>query len=135
VEVSVRAYPGKTFPARVTNIRDSLDPETRTVEVRCELNNPGRRFKTEMFATLNIHAGAGREAVVAPLSALQNVDGEETLFVPEGEHAFRARRVEVGRRSGSVVEILNGLRPGEKIVVNGAFHLKSELLKAQMIEE
>ncbi len=135
VEVSVRAYPDKTFPARITTIGDALDPETRTVEVRCELNNPGRQLKTEMFATLTIHTGGSREAVVAPLEALQNVDGEEVLFVPEGEYSFRARRVRVGRHSGSVVEIVSGLQAGEKVVVAGAFRLKSELLKAQMIEE
>ena len=135
VEVSVRAYPGKTFPARITYIGDALDPETRTVEVRCELNNPGRRLKREMFATLTISAGGGREVVVAPLAALQNVDGQEILFVPEGESSFRARRVQVGRHSDSVVEIVSGLQADEKVVVNGAFQLKSELLKARMIEE
>ena len=135
VEVSVRAYPDKTFPARITYIGDALDPETRTVEVRCELNNPGRQLKTEMFATLTIHTGGSREAVVAPLEALQNVDGEEVLFVPEGRYSFRARRVRVGRHSDSVVEIVSGLQAGEKVVVAGAFRLKSELLKAQMIEE
>ena len=135
VEVSVRAYPDKTFPARITTIGDALDPETRTVEVRCELNNPGRQLKTEMFATLIIHTGGSREAVVAPLEALQNVDGEEVLFVPEGRVSFRVRRVRVGRHSDSVVEIVSGLQAGEKVVVSGAFRLKSELLKAQMIEE
>ncbi len=135
VEVSVRAYPGKTFPARITYVGDALDPETRTVEVRCELNNPGRQLKTEMFATLTIQTGGSREAVVAPLEALQNVDGEEVLFVPEGRYSFRVRRVRVGRHSDSVVEIVSGLQAGEKVVVSGAFRLKSELLKAQMIEE
>ena len=135
VEVSVRAYPDKTFPARITTIGDALDPETRTVEVRCELNNPGRQLKIEMFATLTIHTGGSREAVVAPLEALQNVDGEEVVFVPEGRVSFRARRVRVGRHSDSVVEIVSGLQAGEKVVVAGAFRLKSELLKAQMIEE
>ena len=135
VEVSVRAYPGKTFPARITYVGDALDPETRTVEVRCELNNPGRQLKIEMLTTLNIHAGGGREAVVAPLAALQEVNGEEVLFVPEGKDSFRARRVQVGRYSDSVVEIVSGLQAGEVVVVTGAFLLKSELLKAQMIEE
>ncbi len=134
VDVAVRAYPGRSFPARVARIGDSLDPETRTVEVRCDLNNPGRLLKTEMFATLAIHGAGGRDATVAPLSALQNVDGQDVMFVPVGESSFRARRVQTGRHSDSVVEILDGLRPGEKIVTEGAFHLKSELLKTQMTE-
>lgn len=132
VKVSVRAYPGKTFPARVTYVGDALDPETRTVEVRCELNNAGRRLKREMFATIAIDTGTRREAVVAPLAALQDVDGEEVLFVPEGDASYRVRRVQAGRRSGSIVEIASGLQGGEAVVVNGAFHLKSELLKARM---
>ena len=135
VEVSVRAYPGRIFPARISYISDALDPKTRTVEVRCDLRNPGRELKTEMFATLTIRAGGNREAVVAPLAALQNLEGKDVLFVPEGEHSFRARRVQVGRHSESVIEIVSGLRAGEKVVVTGAFYLKSELLKAQMIEE
>jgi cobalt-zinc-cadmium efflux system membrane fusion protein len=135
VDVSVRAYPGKVFPARIAKIGDSLDPETRSVEVRCDLSNPGRLLKTEMFAALEIRGAGGAEVTVAPLSALQHVDSEEIMFVPAGDHAFRARRVQVGRHSGSVVEILSGLQPGEKVVTAGAFHLKSELLKGQMIEE
>lgn len=135
VEVSVRAYPGRIFPARITYISDALEPETRTVEVRCELRNPGRQLKTEMLATLAIRAGDSREAVVAPEAALQNVQGDEVLFVPEGDYAFRARRVRVGRQAESVVEIVSGLEAGERVVATGAFHLKSELLKAQMIEE
>ncbi len=135
VEVSVRAYPGKIFPARISYISDALEPETRTVEVRCELRNPGRQLKAEMLATLTIRAGGSREAVVAPLAALQNVEGRDVLFVSEGEHSFRARRIRVGRRSKSGIEIVSGLQAGEKLAVTGAFHLKSELLKAQMIEE
>jgi cobalt-zinc-cadmium efflux system membrane fusion protein len=135
VDVSVRAYPDKPFPARITKIGDALDPETRTVEVRCELNNPGRLLKTEMFATLSIRGGGSKSATVAPLSALQHVDSQEIMFVPEGGSAFRARQVQTGQHSESMVEILSGLQPGEKIVTEGAFHLKSELLKSQMIEE
>lgn len=73
--------------------------------------------------------------MVAPHAAVQNVEGKEVLFVPEGESSFRARRVQVGRHSESGIEIVSGLQAGEKVVVSGAFHLKSELLKAQMIEE
>lgn len=135
VGVAVRAYPDKVFPARVTKVGDAFDPETRTVEVRCELANPGRQLKTEMFATLKIRAAGTKEATVAPLSALQHVEGEQIMFVADGENAFRVRRVQTGRHSDSMIEILSGLQPGEKVVATGAFHLKSELLKGQMIEE
>jgi multidrug efflux pump subunit AcrA (membrane-fusion protein) len=88
-----------------------------------------------MFATLKIRGAGSSQATVTPISALQHVDDEEIMFVQEGENAFRARRVQTGRHSDSVVEIVSGLQPGEKVVITGAFHLKSELLKGQMIEE
>ncbi len=135
VEVSVRAYPDRVFPARVTRIGDALDPETRTVQVRCETANPRRALKTEMFATIRIPGDRGDPSPVAPLSAIQHVDGDEMVFIDEGGGVYRARRVETGRRSDSKVEIVRGLEVGERAVVQGAFHLKSEFLKGRMAED
>ena len=135
VEVSVRAFPGKAFPARITYIGDALDPETRTVDVRCEMPNPGRQLKMEMFATVTIRAADSAQSVMVPLTALQNLDGADVVFVPEGKRSFRARRVDVGRRLDSAAEILSGVLSGDPVVVAGAFRLKSELLKDRMIEE
>ena len=135
VEVSVRAYPDRVFPARVTTIGDALDPETRTVQVRCEAANPRRALKTEMFATIRIPGDRGDPSAAVPLSAIQHVDGDEMVFIDEGGGVYRARRVETGRRSDSKVEIVRGLEVGERAVVQGAFHLKSEFLKSQMAED
>jgi multidrug efflux pump subunit AcrA (membrane-fusion protein) len=135
VEVTVPAYPESPFAARVEMIGDRLDPETRTVQVRCGLPNPDRKLKTEMFATLRIHSGRGDKAIVVPLGALQTADGEDIVFVPAGENSYRAQRVTTGRRTGSTVEITAGLQPGDEVVVSGAFQLKSELLKGQLIED
>ncbi len=135
VEVFVRAYPNRAFPARVTRIADSLDPDTRTVQVRCDLANPRGELKTEMYATLVFRTGTGQPSVVIPLSAVQQVDDADVVFVPADGGQFRARRVETGRQSASKIEILGGLEPGEQLVVEGSFHLKSEMLKGRMIEE
>lgn len=135
VEVFVRAYPGLALPARVAWIGASLDPETRTVQVRCDVANADGKLKTEMYATLVFRTGSGEPSVVVPLSALQQVDNEPVVFVPVEDNAFRARRVETGRQSDSSIEILGGLEPGEQIVVEGGFHLKSEMLKSRMMEE
>ena len=135
VGVSVRAYAEEVFPARITYIGHALDPETRTVEVRCDLRNHGRRIKAEMFATVRIPSSAAVEAVVVPATALQHIDGDEVVFAPEGEGRFRPRSVEVGQRVEEAVEILSGVVAGDDVVVGGAFRLKSELLKSRMIEE
>jgi Cu(I)/Ag(I) efflux system membrane fusion protein len=116
-------------------VENRLDPETRTVQVRCEIANPRGELKTEMYVSLVLRSPAGTPAVVVPATAVQQTDGEHLVFVPEGEGQFRARRVEAGRQSGSRIEILQGVAEGEQIVVEGSFSLKSELLKSQMSVE
>jgi RND family efflux transporter MFP subunit len=135
VDVAVTAYPGRTFSARVLQVENRLDPETRTVQLRCEIANPRGELKTEMYVNLVLRSPSGTPAVVVPATAVQQTDGEHLVFVPEGEGQFRARRVEAGRQSGSQIEILQGVAEGEQIVVEGSFSLKSELLKSQMSVE
>lgn len=135
VELRVEAYPNRRFPAKITQIADSLDPESRTVQVRCVVSNPGRALKTEMFATVSIPVGNTDPVTAIPTAALQPIDGVDTVFVELGPGRFEARPVTAGRRSASLTEILSGLSVGEQIVVEGAFHLKSEHLKSRMVEE
>ena len=135
VELRVEAYPGRRFPARITQISDALDPESRTVQVRCVVSNSGRALKTEMFATVSIPVGNTDPVTVVPVAALQPIDGVDTVFVERAAGSFEVRPVTTGRRSASLIEILNGLNIGERVVVEGAFHLKSERLKSRMGEE
>ena len=135
VELRVEAYPDRRFPARITWIADSLDPESRTVQVRCVVSNPGRALKTEMFATVSIPVGDTEPVAVVPAAALQPIDGVDTVFVEREPGRFEARPVTTGRRSATLVEVVSGLNVGEKVVVEGAFHLKSEHLKSRMVEE
>lgn len=135
VEISVRAYPGRVFRGRVSRIGDALDPETRTVEVRCDLANPGRALKTEMYATVGIAPEAGTAVVTVPAEAVQRADERTVVFVPAGENSFRAVDVEIGRQAGDSVEIVSGIEAGQEVVTHGSFLLKSELLKDRMIEE
>ena len=135
VELRVEAYRDRSFPARITWIADSLDPESRTVQVRCVVANPGRALKTEMFATVSIPAGNAEPVAVVPAAALQPIDGVDTVFVEREPGRFEARPVTTGRRSAKLAEVVSGLNVGEKVVVEGAFHLKSEHLKSRMVEE
>lgn len=135
VEISVRAYPERVFRGRVSLVGDALDPETRTVEVRCDVANPGRALKTEMYATIAVAADAGTAVVTVPAEALQRVDERSVVFVPAGENSFRAADVEVGRQAAGSVEIVSGIEAGQQVVTHGNFLLKSELLKDRMIEE
>jgi cobalt-zinc-cadmium efflux system membrane fusion protein len=114
-----------------------VDQSTRTVKARIEVSNPGRKLKPEMFATAELMLPAQSDPVLTvPEDALQEVDGKKVLFIADdtgGE--FKPRPVEVGRIAGGMVEIVSGLKEGERYAVKGSFILKSELQKGELKDE
>ena len=134
VEISVQAYPESSFEGRITYVGETLDPTTRTVQLRCETVNTRRQLKPEMYATITIRLDSTDETPLIHSSAVNELDGASIVFVHEKEAHFRVRRVKLGRQTGSLTEILEGLRPGETVVRDGGFLLKSELLKGQVKE-
>lgn len=135
-EISVQAYAGEIFPARISYIGDTLDPVTRTVQVRCQTENSHRRLKPEMYATISVVLGESEEILLAPVEAVQDLDGISTVFVREGgQSSFRACAVRLGRRTETEVEVLSGLKAGQEVAARGSFLVKSEILKSQMAEE
>ena len=132
--VITQAYPGEAFRGTVTMIGDTLDPQTRTVPVRIVVPNPGARLRPGMFATVQIAEPQTQNAVFVPEDSLQDVNGMQTVFVTQDGTTFRAQTVTVGTRSAGKAEIIDGLRPGDRIVRAGAFMVKSEMLKATMGE-
>lgn len=129
--VTVSAYPGKTFPGRLTYISATVDKETRAVAARVEVPNPDRRLKLEMFATAAIYTGATAPALALPQAAVLLVNGQPTAFVQEAG-GFEPRAVELGDKVGDRVVVRSGIRPGESVVVAGAYALKARLLKSQI---
>jgi len=123
--ITVDTYPGERFMGRVTYIADFLDPQTRTARVRCEVPNPATRLKLDMFASVQLPTTFSHKAVAVPQSALHQVEGKSVVFVSKGPTEFETRTVKTGNSVGEQVEILEGLKLGESIVVQGAFHLKS----------
>jgi RND family efflux transporter MFP subunit len=131
----VRAFNDKTFTGRVLRVSDDLDLDTKTVQVIVALANPGRSLKIGMYGDVELLSSITKEVIAVPEAAVQLVDAQETVFVADGPGAYRPRAVIVGRSIDGNEEILDGLEPGETIVVEGAFALKSELLKARFAEE
>ncbi|HET8548954.1 MAG TPA: efflux RND transporter periplasmic adaptor subunit [Bryobacteraceae bacterium] len=134
VRVRVRAWPDQPFLGRVLRLGEQLDPATRTLQVRVGLPNPGGRLKPEMYATARIESTRGRNALVVPDTAVQDVSGHKVVFVQSAPGRFQTRAVETGRNVEGAVEISAGLKPGELVVSKGAFALKSQLL-ASALEE
>jgi len=130
--VSLAALPGQAFNAKVTRVGARVDAQSRTVPVRLELPNPDGLLKPGMSATAFIPLGEKDETLMAvPLMALQQLEGGWSVFLPTDEPgAFERRAVGRGRTLGNEVEVLSGLKEGEKVVVEGAFLLKAEAEKA-----
>ena len=134
--VTVGAFPDQKLKGRITYIADLMDEATRTVKARIEVANPGRKLKPEMFATVELALAKDAPPVVAiPEDALQDLDGKKVVFVAEGDAEFGARQVQAGRTTGSMIEIVSGLKEGECYAVKGAFILKSELKKGEVVDE
>jgi membrane fusion protein, heavy metal efflux system len=130
--VKVHAYPERAFTARVDSIGDLLNPDTRTVEVRCSIRNADGMLKPEMYAAVTFEFTEVQQAVVIPASAVQDLNGQSVVFVREDDTRFRSRPVRLGRQTGDSVEVLEGVKAGDAVVSKGSFLLKSELLKRQM---
>jgi membrane fusion protein, heavy metal efflux system len=124
-EVTVEAYPNQKFAGHVTYIGDEVDRTTRAVRARIEVPNPGHVLKPGMFARAAIDTNDAREVVVAPESAIYEVDGKEVVFVPAGEGKFNVRPVKLGSRGDETVEIIAGLKQGDQVVAKGGLALKS----------
>ena len=131
-DVVTAGYPNQVFHGRIAMIGDTLDPQTRTVPVRVIVPNPGTRLRPGMFASARIAEPATRDAVFVPEDALQNINGMAVVFITWDGTSFQARTVNVGTRSMGKAEIVEGLQPGDRIVINGAFMVKSEMLKGTM---
>jgi cobalt-zinc-cadmium efflux system membrane fusion protein len=131
VELETEAVPGQTFRGKVGFVMPVIDPATRTAKVRLEFDNPRGLLQPGQLVTARILAqpqASVPEVLAVPRSAVEQVEGKTVVFVANGS-GFERRNVLVGRSAGDHVEIREGLNPGERIAVEGAFLLKSELLR------
>jgi cobalt-zinc-cadmium efflux system membrane fusion protein len=124
-EITVDAYPNRNFTGRVTYIGDEVDRTTRAVRARIEVPNPDHILKPGMFAHAAIDTGSAREVIVAPESAVYELDGKEVVFVPTGNGGYSVRPVKLGSRGNATVEIIAGLKQGDQVVSKGGLALKS----------
>ena len=125
VDIISQSYPGRTFRGRVAFIYPFLDPKTRTVKVRVELSNPGLRLKPDMFVNVRVLVPLG-SSIVVPVSAVMDTGQRQTVWVEMKPGMFEPREVKAGTRSGDNVQILSGLKAGEKVASSGGYLIDSE---------
>ena len=133
--IAVRAWPGRTFRGRVERLGETLDPVTRTLQVRIALPNRGGLLKPEMFADVRIVGAVTGAAITAPHDAVQDVEGKSVVFIQTSATRFTPRPIVAGPEANGRIQIASGLKAGDQMVTSGAFVLKSELLKSRMAEE
>lgn len=131
--VTVDALPGRTFRGRVTFINPELDDRTRTLTARIEVGNARGELRPGMYAAAEL-VPASRRAVTVPLTAVLPTGTKDLVFVNRGDGRFLPREVRVGLRGDSLVEIVQGLKPGEEVVATATFLLDSESNLAAAIQ-
>jgi cobalt-zinc-cadmium efflux system membrane fusion protein len=131
VEVRVLALPNRVFRARIAFVGAQVDPATRRLPVRAEVPNPTGELKPEMFASFSIVAPAAERAAPAvPASGVVYEGDEVRVWVVREERRIELRKVRVGRSDGDLVEVVEGLKAGERVVTSGTLFIDREVKRS-----
>jgi len=128
--IDVPAYEDKSVEGKITYLGDIVDPVTRTVTIRTEIDNAHGLLKPDMLITMKV-SGKSIEKVGVPINAIVSIDDIPNIFVKTGENKFLMRPVTLGVKNKDAVHIDDGLLEGEEVVIDGAFHLNNERLYAK----
>ena len=117
VDVRVAAYLRRTIPAHIVSVNPTVDPATRTVCVRCLVQNTEGLLKLDMFATIKIRSVAPQIVPAVPVSAVLSQGQETVIFVEEEPGHFRRRQIQSGREMKGYIVAHSGVRSGERVVL------------------
>ena len=121
---TVLAYPDRSFPAKISYVATALDPVTRRLLVRASVDNSAGVLKPEMFASVKILTGEGETAIAVPRDAIIH-EGERARVWVARDHdtAIELRQIKVGLTNGTMVEVLDGLAPGDRVITRGSLFI------------
>jgi cobalt-zinc-cadmium efflux system membrane fusion protein len=125
VEAEIAALPDFKIRGRLSFVSATVNPETRTIRARMDLANRGRRLKPAMLATMTLKDQTARRRLV-PATAVVREDDKEHIFVKINADTFELREVKLGAEFEGKRVLLEGIRPDQQIVLDGAFHLNNE---------
>jgi membrane fusion protein, heavy metal efflux system len=118
-EISLSGYPGQSYPGKVINISEVLDPTTRAAKVRIELPNPEHVMRAGMYVTAGFRSRQPVERVVVPASAIVHLHDKDWVYVPEGGGKFRRVALQLGPAlSDGTQQVISGLQPNDQVVSN-----------------
>jgi membrane fusion protein, heavy metal efflux system len=119
LEVSLSAYPDRKFRARVMRINDVVDPQSRTIKVHAEIENPAGALRPEMFGQIR-HFHGSKPFPAVPASAVVQLQGRNVVWVTQSAGVFRQTPVVTGPRQNDIIAVTSGVNSGDRIVVDGA---------------
>ena len=131
--VTTDSYPGRIFRGKVSYVDPTLDPATRTAQVRIELANPNQALKIGMYVNVAfaVLGGAASPVAVVPSSAVQSIKNEQVVFVATNDsNVFAMRPVRLGLEANGRYPVLEGVAIGDRVVTDGSFLLRAEWLKS-----
>ena len=130
--ITVKAFPGEVFDGTVDLISPSMSESSRTVKARIAVPNPERRLLSGMFAHVKLFIPGDGQALTVPRQAVLEDEGRAFVFVHHDGDYYVRRPVTAGRSFAGLVEITGGLAEGQTVVADGAFLMKSDVLRSKM---
>lgn len=136
-EVQLNAFPKRRFEGKVEYIGRQIDPVARTVTARIRLTNQDEVLRLGLFGIAHVAIGTEQSGpvLVVPRTAVTEISGKPVVFVRHPDGDFELHEVVLGQSNLGKVQVISGLREGENIVVEGAFTIKSAVLRASLAEE
>src|SRR5487761_2719159 len=126
-KITVDAYPGKVFAGKVTFIYPTINPDTRTVKVRIELANAQALLKPAMYARVELASYRDKgQVLTVPDSAVLDTGTRQLVLVQRGEGRYEPRPVKLGAHGDGYIEVLDGVKAGEQVVVSANFLIDAE---------
>jgi HlyD family secretion protein len=123
-DVAVDAFPGEKFEGRIAHVAPVLDPATRTAQIEVEIPNPSFRLKPGMYAKVDFVVEHKENTLVVPANAIVDVDGKKGVFLPDEGDIARFKPVTIGMSQPELVEVVDGLPEGTRVVTTGAAALR-----------
>ncbi|MCP4546308.1 MAG: efflux RND transporter periplasmic adaptor subunit [bacterium] len=132
VVLQVEGLPGESFAGRITWVSSQLDPQTRTLQARADLDNSRGLLRAHMFAQASVSVRDRQRSLVVPAASVQWEGCCNVVFVKTSATVYEPRKVHLGIATGTVYEIISGIEEGEEVVTQGSFLLKTEILKGSI---
>jgi membrane fusion protein, heavy metal efflux system len=130
--ISIPDAPVESFSGKVANLGQRFDSTTRQMQIRIEFTNTGGRLRPEMLAQAQLPVGEKDAALLVPQDAVQQVNGQDAVFVRLSADHFVMRPIQAGDSAQGMVRILSGIQAGDQVVTQGSFLVKSQLLRSSI---